>query len=147
LDEETELTIAVVSHGLFLAALWKMLLLKFKPLSVSLGPEVLPPGPRRPLEYMPAWSNTGFLELDMRQSSSDKPDGLQGPQDSDAVAILGGKLNATIRICAMNSKNHLTNLKRTRGGVGSSASDDKQKRLETFFKKTKNRAHKDTLSA
>ncbi|KAK5943942.1 hypothetical protein PMZ80_003223 [Knufia obscura] len=136
-DEEPELQVAVVSHGLFLAALWKMLLLRFKPASVSLGPDVAPPGPGRPLEYMPAWSNTGFLELEIRQQPVVKPKEQPTPTIPDVPEAPAAKLNATMKVFAMNSKEHLVNLKRTRGGVGSSASDDKQKRLESFFKKPK----------
>lgn len=137
LDEESELTVAVVSHGLFLAALWKVLLFRFKPSSVSLGPEVLLPGVRRPLEYLDAWSNTGFLELEIRQLSVIDSERQLTPPESNMTMMSTSKLNATMKILAINSKEHLANLKRTRGGVGSSASDDKQKRLETFFKKPK----------
>ncbi|KAK5102270.1 hypothetical protein LTR70_000056 [Exophiala xenobiotica] len=137
LDEESELTVAVVSHGLFLAALWKVLLLRFKPSTVSMGPEVLPPGARRPLEYLPAWSNTGFLELEIRQLPVVNPDQQLTSPEPNTVSTPAGKLSATMKICAVNSKEHLANLKRTRGGVGSSAADDKQKRLENFFKRPK----------
>jgi hypothetical protein len=37
----------------------------------------------------------------------------------------------------VNSKDHLSNLKRTRGGVGSSTYDARQKSLEVYFKKPK----------
>lgn len=43
----------------------------------------------------------------------------------------------TIAVCAVNSKQHLVGLKRTGGGVGSSRHDDKQKTIETFFKRRK----------
>ncbi len=137
LDEEAELTVAVVSHGLFLAALWKDILFRFKPSSVSLGPEVLPPSQRGHLECLPAWSNTGFLELKIQQLPEPGANQQSTSTDFDPAGVPVAKLNATMRICAVNSKEHLINLKRTRGGVGSSATDDKQKRLENFFKKPK----------
>ena len=137
LDEDSEQNVAVVSHGLFLAALWRALLLKVRPSRITLGPDVMPTSPSKPLEYMPAWSNTGFLELllsnqpssQCTKAASDMPES----ESEDSSPVLG----ASLKVCAVNSKDHLANLKRTRGGVGSSATDDKQKRLENFFKKPK----------
>lgn len=43
----------------------------------------------------------------------------------------------TTTIRAVNHKAHLANLKRTRGGVGSSRHDEKQKSINSFFKKQK----------
>ena len=135
LDEESELVVAVVSHGLFLAALWKCLLFRFKTSNIILSPDVFPPSPSRPLEHLPAWTNTGFLELEIRQLSNNKQEQRDAATGFDQADTSNAKLNARMKICAVNSKEHLANLKRTRGGVGSSASDDKQKRLDTFFKK------------
>jgi len=135
LDEESELTVAVVSHGLLLAALWKVLLLKFEPSCVYLGSEVLSSTPRRPLEYMPAWSNTGFLELEVQRLPEINVESQPPSRPGDPISVT--KLRATMKICTVNNKDHLTNLKRTRGGVGSSASDDKQKRVDNFFRVTK----------
>lgn len=42
-----------------------------------------------------------------------------------------------IRIKTINGKEHLTGLKRTGGGVGSSKHDEAQKSIETFFKRRK----------
>lgn len=43
----------------------------------------------------------------------------------------------TLTIQAINSKTHLTGLKRTGGGVGSSRHDSSQKSIDTFFKRRK----------
>jgi hypothetical protein len=43
----------------------------------------------------------------------------------------------TARINAIDSKQHLTGLKRQRGGIGSLAHDQGQQRLESFFKRQK----------
>lgn len=136
LDDDSEQIIAVVSHGLFLAALWRVLLLRFRSNSISLNPEVVLPGRSKPIEYIPSWTNTGFLELIIlpQRPQSDKPDVLPTETQSNPGA---NTLDATMQICAINSRDHLLNLKRTRGGVGSSPSDDKQKKLENFFKKPK----------
>lgn len=137
LDDEMELNIAVVSHGLFLAALWKAILTRFRPSTVSLAPSAALSTAQRPLERLPGWSNTGFLELEIH-SNSDKsghgsPSATNGPIEPSAI----NKLDATMKIVNVNGREHLASLKRTRGGVGSSASDEKQKRLESFFKKAK----------
>lgn len=134
LDQETEQTVAIVSHGLFLASLWRALLLRFMPNTVSLKPEVVLPGGSKPIEYIPAWSNTGFLELVILPTSLNN---TNTATSNGTVTRTAAVLDATMQICAVNSKEHLSNLKRTRGGVGSSAADDKQKKLENFFKKPK----------
>ena len=41
----------------------------------------------------------------------------------------------TMLINTVNGKDHLKHLKRTGGGVGSSKFDDKQKTIESFFKR------------
>lgn len=133
-DEEVGQNIAIVSHGLFLAAIWRTLLLRFRSSTVTLLPDAVPPGTRRPLEHLPTWTNTGFLELvikldpekDIEDDSHTEP-----PQTSDPLS------RATMQIHAVNKKEHLANLKRMRGGIGSSASDDKQRKLEGFFKRPK----------
>ncbi|KAK5086563.1 hypothetical protein LTR05_003731 [Lithohypha guttulata] len=135
-DEESEQCVAVVSHGLFLAALWRALLLRFKQATVSLKQDVILPGKSKPLEYVAAWSNTGFLELDIQHQPAKAVTNIEKSDDisTDTVPTF---LNATMQVCGINSKEHLMRLKRARGGLGSSASDDKQKRLDNFFKISK----------
>lgn len=137
LDAESEQHVAVISHGLFLGAFWRTMLLRFRPSTVKLKLDTLVPGTRKPLEYLPSWSNTGFLDLRIRllpeinDSSSGKQVAEATPTEQSFL------LNATMEVRAVNSKEHLSNLKRTRGGLGSSASDGKQKNLDVFFKKQK----------
>jgi hypothetical protein len=38
---------------------------------------------------------------------------------------------------AVNSQEHLKGLKKTRGGIGSSKHDEKQKTMDSFFKRQK----------
>ncbi|KAF2090318.1 phosphoglycerate mutase-like protein [Saccharata proteae CBS 121410] len=45
--------------------------------------------------------------------------------------------NWTTTICVINGKEHLRNFKRTGGGVGSSAYNEGQKTIESFFKRRK----------
>ncbi|KAI9747813.1 MAG: hypothetical protein M1815_003884 [Lichina confinis] len=59
---------AVVSHGIFLGVLWRALMHRFPPSNVSLAAGVGPNWKTVPLEHLGGWSNTGYLELDLRRS-------------------------------------------------------------------------------
>ncbi len=134
-DTEIGSKVAVVSHGIILSVLWKTLLQQFGARSVSLGPEVSASTGSRTLEYLPGWSNTGYLELNITRSDL-RPglDTLPSPNNDLQVSALSGY---QMLIIAINRKDHLNNLKRTRGGLGSSTFDAKQKNLEGFLKKPK----------
>lgn len=72
LDDTTgaaEQCFAIVSHGIFLSTLWKRLLLRLPAKSVVLSPE-LQATARPSLEHLGGWSNTGYLELHMVQSTA-----------------------------------------------------------------------------
>jgi hypothetical protein len=125
-DSGPESTLAVVSHGIILSFLWRALLQRFGSRSVALGPGVTAIAGNKPLEYLPTWSNTGYLELD-----------IKAPQSAQARSRMPTLTGYQMTIKAVNGKEHLSNLKRARGGLGSSAFDSKQKRLEGFFKKPK----------
>lgn len=140
IDGEQEGVVAVVSHGLILAVLWKCLLARFGSNTVSLGPEISGKTGSQPLEYLPEWSNTGYLEVDMMRMP--KPDEVSTPctKNSPVPANTEGSTNLLgwkIVVRSVNSRVHLSNLKRTRGGVGSSTYDARQKNLEGYFKKPK----------
>lgn len=134
--------IAVVSHGLFLSMLWPSFLERLGPDSIMLGPGISSDTAGRPLHYLPAWSNTGFLELDMIPKSTNT---VIPVSDILAEPLVGvdedpsheAPLRAwQVIIRTINGRNHLNNLKRTGGGVGSAAYDAKQKSLDGFFKKS-----------
>jgi Histidine phosphatase superfamily (branch 1) len=132
-DLGDESTVAIVSHGIILSFLWKALLQRFGARSVSLGPGVSGVAGTRPLEYLPSWSNTGFLETDIKSVPIRQgPDSLQIADDGLKVPKLSGYQMLINRV---NCTDHLKNLKRARGGLGSSTYDTKQKNLEGFFKK------------
>ena len=98
-----------------------------------------------PLEHLGGWSNTGYLHLDIYQQSTVAADASKDFANDIAVS----KREATrataslpplpfrMTIMAVNGKDHLQSLKRTRGGVGSSGHDEGQKKIEAFFKKQK----------
>jgi broad specificity phosphatase PhoE len=124
-DSTSQELVAVVSHGLLLSALWRTLLRKFSPSSISLGRNIEPLGYGRPVEYLPSWTNTGFLELTILKSAI---------AHTSSVASELGHYKMTIH--AVNSKDHLVDLKRSRGGLGSAAHDVKQQSLDGFFKRS-----------
>ena len=148
--EGSEETVAIVSHGIIVSVLWKCLLKRFAAQTVSLAPGLNVGGGRvTPLEYLGGWSNTGYLELDIRPSQVLKENHTPVAND-DAGAVdkspdiqhLGPTISAVfigrkMVIKTVNGKEHLKGLKRTGGGVGSSKFDEGQKKIESFFKKRK----------
>lgn len=135
LESAEEESVAVVSHGLLLATLWKTLLARFPERSVSLGPNVGTKGGSQLLEYLPGWSNTGYLELWIKRL----PDASTSSQSNGTATIeTTPKMNSwQMTIVKVNAKYHLENLKRARGGLGSATHDVRQQNLDNFFKKPK----------
>lgn len=117
-------TVAVVSHGIILSVLWRCMIKQFPAGAVSLGPEAPLPSPQRPVEYLPGWTNTGYLEI------------IVTPLAADAVGIANNAplSRYKVRIERVNSKAHLSNMRRI-PGVGSSTFDARQKDITTFFQK------------
>lgn len=137
-----EPAVAIVSHGIILSTLWKCLLKGFEAQSVKLAQGLTnASGGYVSLEHLGGWSNTGYLELDIQDSTlvhttdvidathlnGSENDGIA--KDNISPLLVGWKMT----IKAINSKEHLKNLKRTGGGVGSSKFDEGQKKIETFF--------------
>lgn len=125
----TESNIAIVSHGVFLRALWNRLVDLFDPMEISLatgdasrdhGPAAL---------FSPSWSNTGFLTLLIQLNSASQE---QNASSIRTDALLNGW---AMKIVAVDSKEHLAGLHRTRGGIGSAIHDSRQKRIDQFFKR------------
>ncbi|KAL8932292.1 MAG: hypothetical protein Q9216_006895 [Gyalolechia sp. 2 TL-2023] len=143
-----EVVVAIVSHGIILSQLWKSILGKFSKQTVALAPGLsIDNGGVTSLEHLGGWSNTGYLELDITTTATDA-----GGTCGDKVAQLEagtddtGKLKEVLPvplppsvhmlIQTVNGKEHLKGLKRARG-VGSSQYDQGQKKIESFFKKSK----------
>ncbi|KAI9839539.1 MAG: hypothetical protein M1819_002165 [Sarea resinae] len=66
----SEPVVAVVSHGIILSTLWRRLLRRFPPNSISLNAENVSNSSRPGLEYLATFSNTGYLEIDLQPSSA-----------------------------------------------------------------------------
>ena len=143
---DTAGTVAVVSHGLLLVAMWRCLLRRFAVHSVSVAPSVpIPLGVAFTLEKAASFSNTGYLSLSMRKEmiqihsagiteivAAQTEQEPEDPRQSHLPQVLYGW---ALTVHAINSREHLQGLKRTRGGVGSSRYDAKQTSIDTFFKK------------
>lgn len=143
---EVKSVVCVVSHGIILSYLWKTLLKLFPLQNVALAPDLLV-GNRAfmPLEPLGGWSNTGYLRLEISQEYAADANARKNSTRSTATSNLKPTsqdssfplLAFRMTILAINSKDHLNGLKRTRGGVGSSRHDEGQKKIEAFFKKPK----------
>lgn len=130
--------VAVVSHGLFLSKLWQSFLSNFNAGEVTVGPDIEVLSYGRPLAYLPSWTNTAFLEMTIRPSTvataAEISTGERTATDPNLASPLGG---CSMTIHVVNGKDHLLDLKRSRGGIGSSPHDVRQKSLDGFFKHPK----------
>ncbi|CAH7687241.1 histidine phosphatase superfamily [Phakopsora pachyrhizi] len=102
-EEEDEVNICIVSHGIFLAEFINVL----KSMADRLeGPKI-----------MSEMSNTGWTKI---QLDSFYPSSTSSPSIS-------------MRVLITNHTDHLTDLTRQPGGIGSSKYDPKQSKLDSFF--------------
>lgn len=136
---EVDTNIAVVSHGMTLNRLWRRLQVRVPGDLIKFAPNAIAPGKPMNLELTRRWSNTGYLELQFLplESNATIESGIEevvkeGIEDFEAVEKLKGWM---ILIRSVDNRAHLQGVKRTRGGVGSSAHDEKQKTMESFFTK------------
>lgn len=81
-----DLTVAIVSHGIFLSTLWKQLLRRLPTKSITLSPD-LQSTVRPSLEHLGGWSNTGYLELYMARDEAEMcPPSVDGAPSSPDVS-------------------------------------------------------------
>lgn len=136
-----EATIAVVSHGIILNHLWRSILKLFAQRTVSLAPGLTISGGAGGtlLEYLGGWSNTGYLELNVQPVLTAKEPTVSEFETTDSPATQTDGLTPLsglrMVIKAVNGKEHLQGLKRTRG-VSSGKHDEGQKKIDAFFKKS-----------
>lgn len=135
-SSKAEAIFAIVSHGIILNHLWKSCRKLFSRANITSVPGI---EVRGGLEYLGGWSNTGYLELDIQRLPTEVPLDQSGniqpmppsPNKDTTLPLL--PLRMIVK--AVNSTDHLKNLKRTRGGVGSATFDDGQKKIDSFFKR------------
>ena len=134
LQSDEDEKVAIVSHGLFLSTFWRALLGRFKPEDIKIRPDIEGFAPGRPLEYIGAWSNTGYLELSVDNVILENIGTRERP---NPIVERGSAMPGfTLKLLAVNRRDHLENLKRTRG-VGSATYDSRQKQIDGFFKRPK----------
>ncbi|KAK2745684.1 hypothetical protein FQN57_003580 [Myotisia sp. PD_48] len=140
-SEGLSVNVAVVSHGIMLLSLWSSLTQLSGPL----------PGPTLEVPNL-AWSNTGYLEFDVRFDTmqlaalpvptSNSPILPNQPFElgylpNDRIKIPSPvQPTLSIRVHAVNEKSHLDGLQRTKGGIGSAKHDATQKKLDDYFRKS-----------
>lgn len=110
--------VVVVAHGIILNVLFKRLCEKLSKGSMTVSPDAQKasnPYPSGNIPVLPSWSNTGYLEAKLTMTE---------PASWSAV---------TMRIDRVNCVEHLQGLRKTRGGIGSAAFDEKQKTMASFF--------------
>lgn len=158
-------SIVVVAHGIILNVLLRCLLTRWGPDEFAR----LPGAAGAPLnrEWLASWSNTGYLEAEVRvPAGSARPATVEraiAEASHDSVLSRIGSTTdqaSTDAICAslppdpthvdvqifvnrVNCVDHLQGLKKTRGGIGSAGFDAKQKTMESFFSPAAKRPRQD----
>lgn len=100
---------AVVAHGAFLQVLYKALCSKMSNGGVTFAPKAFADNP----SGIPRWKNTAYMQCKLTVSG----DGVRH-----------------LHVERVNCFDHLNGLKKTPGGIGSSAFDEKQRTVDSFFK-------------
>lgn len=150
-DPSDDETVAVVAHGIILRVLWKCIASLFNPQDIRLKPDVEFRSSRPGAPLAPVWSNTGFMELYIQRhlprelltlSTSPTPsrEMLNGrtfvqPQAPERLAVDAPLSNWTLDVLGVDSRSHLADVHRTRGGIGSAMHDERQQKIDSFFEK------------
>ncbi|RFU76507.1 hypothetical protein TARUN_5733 [Trichoderma arundinaceum] len=114
--DDTSSTCAIVSHGILLGVLYRSLCARVSRGGITVDPN---PSAASSLISPPFWDNTGFLECTVSMTG--------------AVADEDKSLPLKLHVRRVNCAIHLRDLKKTRGGIGSAAFDEKQRTLTSFF--------------
>ena len=136
-QEDTGGCIVVVSHGLILDSLLRVLLEKFALRGTA----------RLGDARTTAWSNTGYVELVVGLTVEVATDDPIGSGSLDTVQgqaeVSGDRTPAppaplsppqiSLSIVGVNVLTHLEGLKKTRGGIGSAQHDKRQRTVDSFF--------------
>jgi probable phosphoglycerate mutase len=157
-DTSNDEVVAVVAHGIILRVLWICITGLFNPRDIRFGPGVASSSWSNvaPSSFIPIWSNTGFVDLNIQRQLPPASQPLSGfyttppqqglisspletappvqatvaPETLPSNALLSGW---TMDVLAVDNKAHLADLRRTRGGIGSAAHDERQQKIDGFF--------------
>jgi 2,3-bisphosphoglycerate-dependent phosphoglycerate mutase len=127
-------TVVVVSHGILLNALLRVLLVRFAPGELA-RLAASGTGTRLGAEYVASWSNTGYLEMvvGFAPAAARPSGGLVGSALGSDSGV--GRPRPTVRLTVVkvNAVEHLAGLKKTRGGIGSAQFDSRQRTMDSFL--------------
>ncbi|KAI9891970.1 MAG: hypothetical protein M1814_002165 [Vezdaea aestivalis] len=127
-------TVVVVSHGLALRALWRVLssgMNGTQDITAQVGLDLTQENGDQG-----KWSNTGVwsMLLELCHQPLDELEHYLNENVAPSSGTPVGSLERLfIHVTAVNSTEHLATLTRTKGGIGSAAYDQTQKTLENFF--------------
>jgi 2,3-bisphosphoglycerate-dependent phosphoglycerate mutase len=133
-----KVAVAVVAHGLILGVLLQALTTRF-PASAALATLPNPDGSGA------AWSNTGILQAKVERISVTPAPSINTAQPELPTRLVAehmvtnsssDHIRLTLTVQTINSTDHLTGLKKTRGGIGSARFDARQQSLTAFFTPT-----------
>ncbi|KAM7206449.1 phosphoglycerate mutase [Naviculisporaceae sp. PSN 640] len=126
-------SVVVVSHGILLNSLLRVLLERYAPSELS---RLAMAGPAAgQAAYLASWNNTGYLEAAIGTSSL--PPGASSIGLSRAAPSMAASPVVpfvTLRVARVNAVDHLDGLKKTRGGIGSAQFDRRQRTVDSFFR-------------
>jgi hypothetical protein len=150
-DPSNDETVAVVAHGIILRVLWNCISSLFNPQDIRLKPDVESRSSGSGTPFLPLWSNTGFMEMNIQRRLS--PESLTisqfstpsqeilnnstfetAPTAPESLTLDAPLSNWTMDILSVDNKSHLVDLRRTRGGIGSATHDERQQKIDRFFK-------------
>ncbi|KAL2160752.1 hypothetical protein VTH06DRAFT_949 [Thermothelomyces fergusii] len=128
--------IVVVSHGLILGSLLRVLLARYG------GGQLAHLADGK----MPGWSNTGYYELVVAAASTPSVAASSGLASSGNSTEVSGERtprltlptppsqgpHITLSVAGVNVLKHLEGLKKTRGGIGSAQFDKRQRTVDSF---------------
>lgn len=122
--EKDTTDVAIVAHGIILSVLFVRLLARIPPNAVSASPVAIEKGfvPGRGIKS----ANTAYMVVKITTTPTESAQGLEWPSKNVALKA---------HVETVNEHSHLDNLKRTRGGIGSSEFDPKQTKLDGFIQK------------
>ena len=170
--------VVVVSHGIVLSYLWRIILKRFPQRDVDFKPSEAALDPYSVPKYLASWSNTGYMDLEFQKNLISPQDADPGPsrllssvspvderldpgqhaavEPADPTTLNGVMATPPVDswvapilppqpsfhglrmiVNAVNCRDHLRDLKKTRGGLGSLEYDATQTSLDSFVKRRK----------
>jgi broad specificity phosphatase PhoE len=94
-EVEDDKSVAVVAHGIILSHLWRAILKRFLPF-VTIAPDVEASQASFSLEYLGGWSNTGYLDLEVKRRPDPSSSALESSADAGKVAELSANPSGSV---------------------------------------------------